>query len=233
MNKITCLNACNFSNTQTFEVPSHGQICGEMTLVLNLPALEGQTYKPYAAMRLIDKITYRAGGTQFYDYRPSELVPLLINRCRDTDHKTKLKAIWGNAAAANAQTAMIPLITPWCIWHSEKLMQPLDHGVRGQTLWDGSKLTKNLVVEIQFASKAAATSDPASAFSAGASNLGSATLFWEEIVCNKPTRDAIRAGIPSVVYCDEFTPLKAQAINGDGTALSVLNVSALTSRAFR
>jgi hypothetical protein len=230
MNKISALSDVTFGGTYNLEVPSHGQVCGELALTLSLPALEGQTYKPYAAMRIIDKIVYRAGGTQFYEIRPAELVPLLINRSRDKDHKDKLKAVWGDSQAANAQQIMIPLITPWSVWQSEKMMEPLDHGVRGQSIWDGSRLTKNLVIELQFASRAQATSDTNSAF-ASASSLGPVTLFWEEYVGNKTTLDAIRAGIPTTFYCDEYTALKNQSINGDGTALTSLNVSALTSRA--
>jgi hypothetical protein len=231
MNRINALANCNFGNSLTFEVPSHGQICGEMALSLNLPALaDGATYKPYAAMRIIDKIVYRAGGTQFYEIRPAEVVPLLINRARDKDHKDRLKAIWGNAAAANAQEILIPLLTPWSVWNNASMMETLDFGVRGQCIWDGSRLAKNLVVEVQFASKAQATSSASSAFTT-ASSLGSAQLFWEELVGNKATIDAIRARIPTTFYGEEYTRLKNVSINGDGTALTPVNVSALTARA--
>ena len=87
VNRINALPSVNFGGSYTFEVPSHGQVMGEMSLVLDLAALDGQNYKPYAAMRIIDKIIYRAGGNQFYEYKPLEVVPLLINRARDADQR--------------------------------------------------------------------------------------------------------------------------------------------------
>ena len=231
VNRINALPSVNFGGSYTFEVPSHGQVMGEMSLVLDLPALDGQNYKAYAAMRIVDKIIYRAGGNQFYEYKPAEVAPLLINRARDADHKEKLKALWGNSAAANAQRVLIPLILPWSVWNSEKMMRPLEHGVRGQTLWDGSRLSKNLVIEIQMASKAQATTDAASAFAGNTTNLGGVQLFREEIVATKSTLDAIRSEIPDTFYAEEYTRLNNQTINSDGTDLTNVNVSTLTSRA--
>ena len=230
MNKISALSACSFDQKKTFEVPSHSQICGELMLCLDLPALDGQNYKPYAALRCIRKITLRAGGNQFYEYKPLELMPLLINRVRDSFHKQKLKNICGNSAATASGRVMIPIITPWSVWHNDAICEPLDHGVRGATLWDGARLTQNLVVEVEFASKAELTTSASSAFQQ-ATSFGDADLYWEELVASKPTKDAIRAQIPTTVYCDEFTRKPGLTINGDGTALTSVNVSALTSRA--
>ena len=97
-------------------------------------------------------------------------------------------------------------------------------GERRGGIWDSSKLANNLVVEVQFASRAASNS----AFTS-ASDLRNVSLYWEEIVCNKQTKDAIRAEIPTVHCVEEYTRLNDQIVSD--AAVTTIKCASLISRA--
>ena len=212
-------------------IPAHNQICGEFFLELNLPALAGgATYKAYPLLQLIKMVTIRTGN-KVYEYEPAKIFPLLLCKVRDDKMKAQLMELFedhsGGTATGNGGRYILPLLQPWSIWFTERIAQPVRHGDRGGALFDCSRLSDNMVVEIQFASKANATSAADAAF-ASASNLGNLGLRWEEIVGSGPTLAAIRQKIPRSVCVEEYTRLERQDISDSQT--TVYKVASLVSR---
>ena len=227
-NKVTVLNNTNFAGNYSFQVPAFNSLVGEMWLEVDLPALTPPaTYRKYAPLHLIDEVRLNA-GQRFYSYKPREVFPILLSRCRDRFQKQQLRAIFGGTASSAGGKFILPILTPWSVWQGEGIMDAPDFGERRGGIWDASKLANNLVVELQFATRADGTSDGASAF-ATASDLGNCVLYWEELVCSKATRDAIRAEIPDSYCVEEYT--RQNGVTVSDSAATTIKCAALVSRA--
>ena len=231
VNKVDVLQGVQLGGNYSFKVPAFKQVIGEMWMEISLPELAGNhTWKTYPLCNVVERVTYRA-GQKFYEFEPAKDFPILLNSIRDPKMKEQLLAMLkdhSGAASKNAGTYILPMVTPFSIWNTDRLAQPLRHGNRGGAFMDCSRLADNLVVELQFASRAVATSDAASSY-ATAANLGNVTLRWEEIVAAPQTLAQIRREIPKSVCCDEYTRLERQDISSAQS--TVYKCASLVSRA--
>ena len=230
VNKITAVSGVSFGNTYNFQLPTFGQVCGESFIEMTLPALAGtDTYRRYPLVQLVKKIVYRA-STNFYEFEPAKDLPILLNRCKDPTQKAQLLALFEDSAlSGSGGTYVLPLVTPWSVWHSDRLMVgPIKHHNRAGGIWDSSMLADNLVIEIQFHTVADALSDSGAAF-ATASNLGDVIVRWEEIVASPNVLSAIKAEIPNNFMCEEYTRLEDQVVQDDSA--TTYRVASLVSRA--
>ncbi|MED5462341.1 MAG: hypothetical protein VYC03_06945, partial [Pseudomonadota bacterium] len=232
VNRQDVLSACEFGGNYSFRIPAHNQICAEFMLEMNLPALTGgATYTAYPFLNLIKRVTLRTGNKVF-EYEPAKIFPLLLSKVRDDKMKAQLMELFedhsGGTASATGGRYIMPLLQPWSIWFTDRIAQPIRLGNRGGALFDCSRLSDNMVVEIQLNDKANATSAADAAF-ASASNLGNFGLRWEEVVASGPTLAAIRQKIPRSVCIEEYTRLERQDIS-DATT-TVYKVASLVSRA--
>jgi hypothetical protein len=231
VNKITALANVDFGGNYSFQLPAFKTLCGECFIEMTLPDLTAEsnsTYRKHPMLHVVDRVTYRA-GQKIYEFCPREELPIYLSRVRDEKMKTQLRALFdAGALARTGGTFILPLITPWSIWTTDKLSQPIKHGARGSGLWDAGLLADNLVIEIQFASKANATSSAAAATTNGA-DLGSVVLKWEEVVANAQTIQAMKAEVPKTHCIQEYTRLDNQAASD--AAVTTYRVASLVSRA--
>lgn len=232
-NKVTVLNNTQFGGNYSFQVPAFNSLVQEMWLEIDLPALTASgagagTYRKYPILHIIDEVRLNA-GQRFYSFKPREVFPILLSRCRDDLQKAQLLSIFGGGAlAATGGKFILPILTPWSIWQGEGLMEAPDFGERRGGVWDAGKLANNLVVELQFATRGDATSAAASTF-ASASDLGNVNLYWEEIVCNKQTADQMKAEIPDMYCVEEYT--RQNSVTVSDSAVTTIKCAALVSRA--
>jgi hypothetical protein len=142
--------------------------------------------------------------------------------------KTQLRAIFGGTVARTGGKMLLPLITPMSIWVTDKISEPIKFGARGAGMWDAGLLADNMVVEIQFATKANATSAAAAVLD-GAADLGNVVLKWEEVVASPQTIQAMKAECPKYHCVEEFTRLDNQVYTPNSK--TTYRVAALVSRA--
>jgi hypothetical protein len=226
-NKVTALSNLQFGGNYSFQVPAFNSLVGEMWVELTLPAMNVGTYRKYPILHVIDEVRYNV-GQRFYSFKPREVIPILLNRCRDDRQKTQLKAMFGGTVGAGGGTFLLPLITPMSVWQTDALMQPIEHGSRRGGIWDASKLSNNMVIELQMATRADGTSASDSAFTT-ASDLGNLTLYWEEVVCSQATANSIRAELPQSYCIEEYTRLDDQVVSN--AADTTIKCASLVSRA--
>ena len=128
-NKVTVLNNVNFDGNYSFQVPSFNALCHEMWIELDLPAHSAGTYRKYPLLHVIDEIRLNA-GQRFYSFKPREVFPILLARCRDDLQKAQLRGMFGGAVSAAGGKHILPILTPWSVWHGEGLMNAPAFGER-------------------------------------------------------------------------------------------------------
>ena len=231
INRVDAIQGAEFASAYNFKCPSFGQCIGEMWLEFDLPALADAQYRENPLLHVVERVDYRL-GQRFYTFYPSEDIPILLSKCRNREMKDQLLKMFADptgAASGNGGKYILPLVTPFSVWQTDKICAPMRHGNRGGSLLDTSVFNgQDLVIEVTIAAAVDCTSSAGPTFTA-ASNLGNATLRWEEVVAAPAVLQAIRASIPKTRVCNEYTRLDEQAC--DSSTKTTYKAASLISRA--
>jgi hypothetical protein len=151
-----------------------------------------------------------------------------LSRIRNKEQKDALKALFGGTVSNTGGTYIMPLVTPWSIWKSDKLSEPIRHQARGCGLWDAGLLANNMTIEIRMNSKADACSEAGASFSTAA-DFGNLILKWEEVIAAPQVIAQMKSECPKHYVCEEYTRLENQVVSD--SALTTYRLASLISRA--